>query len=53
MGSCGPRSESAQAAYYEAMFSDKRDWVGGFMLWDWQAHLYERSKSAADDDYCM
>lgn len=51
----GAPSEDVQRQYYEAMFAscDKRDWVGGFMLWDWPARLYEESDAAANDDYCM
>lgn len=51
----GAPSEHSQQAYYEAMFSacDKRPWVGGFMLWDWPAHLYDEQSASANDDYCM
>lgn len=51
----GAPSEEVQRRFYETMFaqSDKRDWVGGFMLWDWPARLYEESDAAANDDYCM
>ncbi|CAM4414659.1 hypothetical protein FHS16_001003 [Paenibacillus endophyticus] len=51
----GEPSEEVQRQFYETMFgeSDKRDWVGGFMLWDWPARLYEESDAAANDDYCM
>ncbi|WP_307471944.1 glycoside hydrolase family 113 [Paenibacillus harenae] len=54
-GLAGAPSEEAQRSFYEAMFSacDKRDWVGGFMLWDWPARLYEESDASANDDYCM
>ncbi len=54
-GLAGAPSEDAQRSFYEAMFSacDKRDWVGGFMLWDWPAKLYEESEAGANDDYCM
>ncbi|WP_307203452.1 glycoside hydrolase family 113 [Paenibacillus harenae] len=54
-GLAGVPSEEAQRSFYEAMFSacDKRDWVGGFMLWDWPARLYEESDASANDDYCM
>lgn len=51
----GAPSEQSQQAYYEAMFAacDKRPWVGGFMLWDWPAHLYDEQQASANDDYCM
>ncbi|OMF23491.1 1,4-beta-xylanase [Paenibacillus sp. FSL H8-0548] len=54
-GLSGAPSEETQRRFYESMFehSDKRIWVGGFMLWDWPAHLYEESDAAANDDYCM
>ena len=37
----GPPSLQAQAQWYAEAFSttQKRDWVGGFMLWDWPAQL--------------
>jgi hypothetical protein len=51
----GAPSEEVQRAFYETMFAaaDKREWIGGFMLWDWPAKLYEESRAAANDDYCM
>jgi cellobiose epimerase len=51
----GAPSESIQKAYYEAMFEhcDQRDWVRGFMLWDWPAQLYEAGAASQNDDYCM
>ncbi|MNI91434.1 hypothetical protein D3C73_1490920 [compost metagenome] len=33
--------------------SGRRDWVQGFMLWDWPAGLYPLEDAAANDDYCM
>lgn len=54
-GLAGAPSEEVQRQFYETMFShtDKRDWVGGFMLWDWPARLYEEADASANDDYCM
>lgn len=54
-GLLGAPSEQSQQAYYEAMFAacDKRPWIGGFMLWDWPAHLYAEEQASANDDYCM
>ncbi|RUS48524.1 1,4-beta-xylanase [Cohnella sp. AR92] len=51
----GGPSEEAQKLYYEDMFAEtaKRDWMRGFMLWDWPAKLYDVSDAAANDDYCM
>lgn len=50
----GAHNEKEQADYYEEMFSTcaKRDWVQGFMLWDWPARLYALDEAAANDDYC-
>lgn len=54
-GLIGGPSQSAQREFYEAMLEscDKRDWVRGFMLWDWPAQLYEENEAYANDDYCM
>lgn len=49
----GIPSEDEQADWYNAMFEacDKRDWVQGFMLWDWRAELYSREEAKTNDDY--
>ncbi|MCR2806086.1 glycoside hydrolase family 113 [Paenibacillus soyae] len=54
-GLAGAPDQAAQLEYYEEMFGscDKRDWVRGFMLWDWPARLYDESVAAANDDYCL
>lgn len=51
----GAPSQQAQADWYEAAFaaSARREWVSGFMLWDWPAKLYDEADAATDDDYCM
>ena len=51
----GGPSEQAQADYLDAMLTEcaDRGWVGGFMLWDWPARLYDRAAAANDADYCM
>lgn len=51
----GGPSEDEQKRYYEAMFAacSKREWMRGFMLWDWPAKLYAREEASANDDYCM
>ena len=50
----GAASEREQADYYEEMFSAcaGRDWVQGFMLWDWPARLYPLAEAASNTDYC-
>ena len=49
----GPSEEERR--YYEAMFAAcaKRDWMQGYMLWDWPARLYGLEEAALNDDYCM
>ncbi|NQX47768.1 1,4-beta-xylanase [Paenibacillus tritici] len=51
----GDPSSREQERFYEEMFRscDGRDWVQGFMLWDWPAHLYPIESAPANDDYCM
>lgn len=51
----GGPSESEQQRYYEAMFAacSQREWMRGYMLWDWPAKLYDARDAAANDDYCM
>lgn len=51
----GRPDEAAQRELYEDMFraTSRRDWVGGFMLWDWPARLYDEGRASADDDYCI
>lgn len=51
----GSPSESEQADWYADAFAacDTRDWVQGFMLWDWPAALYAKEDAAANDDYCV
>jgi hypothetical protein len=51
----GEPSGQAQREWYEAAFTAcaARDWVGGFLLWDWPARLYAETDAATDDDYCM
>lgn len=50
----GAPSGAEQLTYYEAMFEacDSRDWVRGFMLWDWPARLYTLGEASLNDDYC-
>jgi hypothetical protein len=51
----GRPSERAQREYFETMLgaAAERPWVGGFMLWDWPARLYDEAQAPADGDYCM
>lgn len=51
----GVASQEAQNAWYEAASAatSKHPWVGGFMLWDWPARLYDEATAATDRSYCM
>lgn len=51
----GAPSEQVQADYLDEMLTAGagRSWVGGFMLWDWPAELYDTSSAATDDGYCV
>jgi hypothetical protein len=51
----GRADEQVQACYLDEMMSAcaARDWVGGFMLWDWPARLYDPGDAAANDEYCL
>lgn len=50
----GAPSGAAQADWYAVAFDAcaRRDWVGGFLLWDWPTPLYDEATAAANDDYC-
>lgn len=49
----GEPSQQAQVDWYDAAFTAcaRRDWVRGFMLWDWPAKLYDEADAATDADY--
>lgn len=51
----GGPSEEEQERYYKVMFEacSKRDWMRGYMLWDWPAKLYDKKDAAQNSDYCM
>ncbi|WP_312149404.1 glycoside hydrolase family 113 [Paenibacillus odorifer] len=51
----GEPSQEEQSKFYQAMFQgcENRDWVQGFMLWDWPTHLYPIEEAVQNDDYCM
>lgn len=44
-----------QDRYYREMFAHigHKPWFYGFMLWDWQADLYDRSEASENDDYAV
>ena len=50
----GAPSAEEQLRYYRVMFDAcaQRPWVGGFMMWDWPARLYDVADAARNDDYC-
>lgn len=50
----GEPSGAEQLRYYRAMLGAcrARDWVGGLMLWDWPAVLYDPDDADSNDDYC-
>ncbi|MFL0409955.1 glycoside hydrolase family 113 [Microbacterium paludicola] len=51
----GDADAQEQADYLAEMFAQAgaRDWVDGFVLWDWPAQLYPREDALANRDYCM
>ena len=51
----GSVSGTEQERFYRDMFEAcaRRDWVRGFMLWDWLATLYSREDAAQNNDYCI
>ncbi len=51
----GAPSAAEQAAFYREMFAAcaERDWVQGFMLWDWPASLYAVESASSNTDYCV
>lgn len=51
----GAPSEEEQVQWYADAFqaSGRRDWVQGFMLWDWPAELYSLKEASTNDDYCI
>ncbi|AEI10645.1 hypothetical protein Celgi_0113 [Cellulomonas gilvus ATCC 13127] len=53
-GLAGEPDGEAQADWYREMLAScaRREWVQGFVLWDWPAHLYDEADAATNDDYC-
>ncbi|SJZ76760.1 hypothetical protein SAMN02745116_01373 [Pilibacter termitis] len=51
----GETNLETQATFYKTMFAacKKRDWVGGFGIWDWKADIYPIEKAATDNDYAI
>lgn len=51
----GPADEGSQADYLDEMLGAvaAHPWVGGVMLWDWPAVLYEPAEAPENRDYCM
>ncbi len=49
----GEVNTEEQERFYEAMFRhvSQRDWVRGFGLWDWSAHLHTEKEALTDDGY--
>ncbi|MET3832257.1 hypothetical protein ABIC86_003729 [Paenibacillus sp. DS2363] len=49
----GEVNTEEQERFYEAMFRhvSQRDWVRGFGLWDWSAHLHAEKDALTDDGY--
>lgn len=46
---------NAQANWYKAMFAacEGREWVEGFGLWDWKAHLHGNENALTNEDYAI
>lgn len=46
---------NAQANWYKAMFAacEGREWVEGFGLWDWKAHLHGNESALTNEDYAI
>ncbi|GFH43306.1 hypothetical protein Hs30E_18570 [Lactococcus hodotermopsidis] len=51
----GETNLESQATFYKTMFAacEKRDWVGGFGIWDWKAHIYDIKAATIDNDYAI
>jgi hypothetical protein len=50
----GPADGEAQRVFYAEMLeSFSRDWMNGFMLWDWPAILYPIDQASSNRDYCV
>ena len=51
----GDVSLEAQQDWYRDVFAAcaTREWVQGFMLWDWPAQLHAAEEAAADGGYCV
>ncbi|WP_276355854.1 glycoside hydrolase family 113 [Cohnella caldifontis] len=51
----GGPDEEEQARWYAEMFEacSKREWMRGYMLWDWPAKLHAREGASSNRDYCL
>ena len=51
----GEPAPEEQEQWYKAMFSacEKRDWVGGFAVWDWREKLYPLTAAETDTSYSV
>lgn len=51
----GEADLKGQAEWYQTMFEacSKRDWVGGFCIWDWPAWLYQEENAEKQMDYAV
>ena len=50
----GPADGAAQRAFYAEMLGAfSRNWMDGFMLWDWPAVLYPIEQADSNRDYCV
>jgi len=51
----GAASPQAQDDWYRDAFAAcaRRDWVGGFVLWDWPARVPDETAAATDRDYSV
>jgi hypothetical protein len=49
----GPVALDEQAQWYDTMFKavERRDFVGGFFLWDWSNRLYTNKEALSDKGY--
>ncbi|MCL6457240.1 MAG: 1,4-beta-xylanase [Gorillibacterium sp.] len=51
----GGPNETEQDLFYQSMFTAciKRDWVQGYMLWDWPTNLYPLEAASSDNGYLI
>jgi hypothetical protein len=51
----GKADMNVQKEWYEEMFraTSQRNWVKGFAMWDWKAHLYPIEDAPSNQDYAV